>query len=141
MREWFTHACNRNWLIILASKEGNLPGHVVAGGEVEGDGQMTLETGGWAKPLDFPFVLVCFSFLLGPFFSLFFPVFSASGLFLSGSSLSPRPLSLHWLRIAGAEEEATLNCGWLVKTATEERVAAPAVACSRCSAEKVARWR
>jgi hypothetical protein len=44
------------------------------------------------------------------------------------------------LRIAGAEEEATLNCGWLVKTATEERVAAPAVACSRCSVEKVARW-
>jgi hypothetical protein len=33
-----THACNSNQLIILASKEGNLPGCAVAGGEVEGDG-------------------------------------------------------------------------------------------------------
>ena len=40
MRERFTHACNSNQLIILASKEGNLPRHAAAGGEVEGD---------WAK--------------------------------------------------------------------------------------------
>jgi hypothetical protein len=38
MHEWFTHACNSNQLIILASKEGNLPGRAAAGGEVEGDG-------------------------------------------------------------------------------------------------------
>jgi len=38
MREWFTHACNSNQLIILASKEGNLLGRVAVGGEVEGDG-------------------------------------------------------------------------------------------------------
>jgi hypothetical protein len=25
MREWFTHVCNNNWLIILERKEGNLP--------------------------------------------------------------------------------------------------------------------
>jgi len=40
MRERFTRACNSNQLIILASKEGNLPRHAAAGGEVEGD---------WAK--------------------------------------------------------------------------------------------
>jgi len=40
MRERFTHACNNNQLIILASKEGNLPRRAAAGGEVEGD---------WAK--------------------------------------------------------------------------------------------
>jgi len=33
----FTHACNSNQLIILASKEGNLPRGAVAGGEVKGD--------------------------------------------------------------------------------------------------------
>jgi hypothetical protein len=40
MRERFTHACNSNQLIILASKEGNLPRHTAVGGEVKGD---------WAK--------------------------------------------------------------------------------------------
>jgi len=40
MRERFTHTSNSNQLIILARKEGNLPRHVAAGGEVEGD---------WAK--------------------------------------------------------------------------------------------
>jgi arginine/ornithine N-succinyltransferase beta subunit len=40
MRERFTRACNSNQLIILASKEGNLPRHAAAGGKVEGD---------WAK--------------------------------------------------------------------------------------------
>jgi hypothetical protein len=40
MRERFTHASNSNQLIILARKEGNLPRHAAAGGEVEGD---------WAK--------------------------------------------------------------------------------------------
>jgi hypothetical protein len=49
MLEWFTHACNSNQLIILASKEGNLPGRVDAGGKVEGDDWMTLETNGWAN--------------------------------------------------------------------------------------------
>jgi hypothetical protein len=38
MCEWFTHACNSNQLIILASKEGNLLGRAAAGGEVKGDG-------------------------------------------------------------------------------------------------------
>jgi hypothetical protein len=38
MREWFTHACNSNQLIILARKEGNLHGHAATGGEVKGDG-------------------------------------------------------------------------------------------------------
>jgi len=46
MLEWFTHACNNNRLIILASKEGNLPGCVDAGGKVERDDRMTLETDG-----------------------------------------------------------------------------------------------
>jgi hypothetical protein len=50
-------------------------------------------------------------------------------------------LSLYWLCIDGAEEEATLNGGWLVKTTTEERVAALVVACSRCSTEKIVCWR
>jgi len=40
MCEKFTHACNSNQLIILASKEGNLPRRAAAWGEVEGD---------WAK--------------------------------------------------------------------------------------------
>ena len=54
MREWFKHACNSNRLIILASKEGNLLGHAAAGGEVEGDSRMTLETGGWENIATFP---------------------------------------------------------------------------------------
>jgi hypothetical protein len=37
MRERFTHAYNSNQLIILARKEGILPRHPAAGGEVEGD--------------------------------------------------------------------------------------------------------
>ncbi|KAH8482506.1 hypothetical protein H0E87_029808 [Populus deltoides] len=43
------------------------------------------------------------------------------------------------LGIADAEEDATLDCGGLLKATTEERVAAPAVACSWCSIEKVDR--
>jgi hypothetical protein len=31
MRDWFTHACNSNQLIILARKEGNLHGRTAAG--------------------------------------------------------------------------------------------------------------
>jgi hypothetical protein len=47
MRERFTHACNSNQLIILASKEGNLPRHAAAGGEVERDwAEKKVEGGG-----------------------------------------------------------------------------------------------
>jgi len=74
MRVWFTYACNNNWLIILANKEENFPGRASAGGEVEGDGQMTLETGGWANISTFPsffcvspFSLVSFFFNFSPF--------------------------------------------------------------------------
>jgi len=54
MLEWFTHACNSNRLIILARKEGNLPGRVDAGGKVERDDRMTLETDGRANISTFP---------------------------------------------------------------------------------------
>jgi len=71
MLEWFTHAYNSNWLIILASKERNLPGRVSAGGEVEGDGRMTLETGCWANISTFPSF-----FCVSPFSQVFFFYFS-----------------------------------------------------------------
>jgi len=75
MLEWFTHACNSNRLIILASKEGNLPGHVDAGGKVERDDRMTLETDGKANISTFPSF-----FCVSPFSQVFFFL----SLFLSG---------------------------------------------------------
>jgi len=54
MHELFTHACNNNMLIILASREESLLGCAAAGSKVEGDDRMTLETGGWANISTFP---------------------------------------------------------------------------------------
>jgi hypothetical protein len=50
-------------LIILASREGSLPGRAAAGSKVEGDDRMTLETGGWANISTFPSFFCFFSFL------------------------------------------------------------------------------
>jgi len=65
MRERFTHACNSNQLIILAMKEGNLPRHAAAGGEVEGDWAKKKGLRGAAASIGFaaPFFFLCFSLL------------------------------------------------------------------------------
>jgi hypothetical protein len=65
MCERFTHACNSNQLIILARKEGNLPRHAAAGGEVEGDWAKKKGLRGAAASIGFAapfFFFICFSF-------------------------------------------------------------------------------
>jgi hypothetical protein len=91
-------------------------------------------------PSAFGFLPSVSSSLVSVFFFFFFALsLSPVPLWLFPVSLSSR--SLYWLCIDGAEEEATLNGGWLVKTTTEERVAVLVVACSRCSTEKIVCWR
>ena len=63
MRERFTHACNSNQLIILASKEGNLPRRAAAGGEVEGDWAKKRGLRGAAASIGFRRPLLFFMFL------------------------------------------------------------------------------
>ena len=63
-------------LIILASREGSLPGRAAAGSKVEGDDRMTLETGGWANISTFPSFFCFFSFLPDLLFFLYSLPFS-----------------------------------------------------------------
>jgi hypothetical protein len=78
MCERFTHACNSNQLIILARKEGNLPRHAVAGGEVEGDWAKKKGLRGAAASIGFAAPFIFFMFLSfrvsgnGLLWSLFF---------------------------------------------------------------------
>jgi hypothetical protein len=86
-------------LIILASREGSLPGRAAAGSKVEGDDRMTLETGGWANISTFPSFFCFFSFLPDLlFFSIFSPLF-LSGLCCSSPLWKGNGAVGHGLRI------------------------------------------
>jgi len=119
MRVWFTYACNNNWLIILANKEENFPGRASAGGEVEGDGRMTLETGGWANISTFPSFFCVSPFSLVSFFliSLPFPFWVLLLLTIMERAWS------YWLEEHGRERGAPVGacCVLLFTAGAEER--------------------
>ena len=113
-----THACNNNMLIILASREGSLPGRAAAGSKVEGDDRMTLETGGWANISTFPSFFCFFSFLPD---LLFFSIFSP--LFLSGLCCSSPLWKGMELLVTGWESNLlfTVETGLLARGRTSRR--------------------